>query len=142
MQVTNFFLQGPLVIYPRNSIEFGLKRLEAFSFDLHFVHAGSVIVADFLLVRALVRADILCGGFQNLAQYVAILFVQDVPDAPRRKGRGNRIGLEPPAVGVLIEVCTGRRARVHAGDIEVRDLAKGGGHAKGHDQGAGDESFE
>ena len=63
MKMANLILQGPLIVYSRNAIEFGLDRFQSFGLDLCFVHAGGVVVADLLFVITLVRANILRCGF-------------------------------------------------------------------------------
>src|SRR5262249_16154161 len=59
MKMGNLFLQRLLIIHFRDQIELCLNRFEAVGFDLRFVHAGRVVVADFLFIAALAGGCVL-----------------------------------------------------------------------------------
>src|SRR5712664_264043 len=123
-------------------IDFCLNRLEAIGLDLRLVHAAGVVIADLLLVAALTRGRVTGRGLENLAQHVAILFVQNVRDAPGRISRWDRIRRQPSAVGVLIEIGAGRRLRIHIRYVEAGALSERSRQTETYQQRTCDESFE
>ena len=74
MDATNFRQLG-LVFQPGDAVELGLQRRDAGLVDGVLIHAGGVVVADFLLHRRAVRRR-LGRLFQR------VVHGGDVPDAP------------------------------------------------------------
>ena len=68
VQTRNLVLQRFLIVYFGNAGKFRLQRLQSFGFDLRLVHAGRIIVADFLFAASFWRFGIPGGSFQYFAQ--------------------------------------------------------------------------
>ena len=124
-----------LVLDGGDAVEFGLERIESLGVGGLFVHAGAVVVADFLVDGAAIRAA--GGGFlQNSSQRDEIAFVEFGEADPLGLVGGDFRILEPVAAGVLVEV----DARV-GGLIDGLD-AEAGGHLVVRRLGEGDKGGE
>ena len=77
------------------------------------VHGQFIQVTEFLLNRT-IWISVLLKLFQNTVDALVVVLSQAVEAAITRIGRGQRIGLHPPATGILIEVI----GRTYAG-VEV-----------------------
>src|SRR5690606_12954269 len=96
-------------------------RVEAGGVDGRLVHARAVQPADLLLDGAggrLVGAGV--GGFHDPALRLQALLAQLVESAPAGAVGGDRVGGDPLAVGIGVEVPAGGNRRVEVADVEDR----------------------
>ncbi len=82
MQAADVVLQCFLIFDFRNAIKLRRQRFKSVSFYLRFIHAGCVVVADFLFAAALRGLRVFCRCFQNLMQHVAVAFIEQVRHSP------------------------------------------------------------
>ena len=121
MQVRHFVHQARLALHGVDAVKFRLQYGYAFFIDGLFIHAGSVIVTDFLLVGGAAGRRLGCL-FKNLMQHSAVVLCQLIEASPTGLVRGNRIVLQPAAAGILVKVLAGIRGLVQACKIKAGDL--------------------
>jgi hypothetical protein len=99
--------------------EHGRERLRSFGLDRGFVHARLVIAADLRFVRV-GRMRVRRGGVEDAVEHVAVRVAQRDELAVRRICGGDRMVLDPRAVGEVVEIvaCLARA-------IEFRDVEAG-----------------
>src|ERR1035438_5150313 len=123
-----------LGLYGCNAFHLGLQRCGPFFLDRALVHAGRIIVANFLLDDGALSGR-LCL-VEEVAQDVEIVFIQLVEATPSCLVRRNGIVLYPVSARILIEIDTGIDGLVDGRQVEVGDLlgklrGRGGlGHCK------------
>ncbi len=116
-----------------DAVQVGLERAEAGRIDGIGGQAACVEVADLLFVAAGGGGSVLSGGIENDAQALAVLLGQHRKGAPGRKAGGDRIFVDPAAVGVAPEILAWL-----AGGVEIRAVDPalgsllGGGQAAKH----------
>ena len=99
-------------------VELFLERRDPGRFDRGLVHAARVEIRELSLLGT--RGSRLSHRqlLQGLVQDLAVPLVQFVERAPARVVGGDRVLLEPPAVGVPVEVAARGRVRVHVSRIQ------------------------
>src|SRR6185436_6141724 len=98
--------------------------------DRSLVHAGSVVVADFLNCRRSLDSAPACL-LEDLLQLGEGLILQLRIRAPARTVGWDRVLLQPTAAGIGIEIRTRIDALVHGAEIEHGGF--GGARARGSD---------
>ena len=128
LQARDLLLERGLVAYRGDPVELSLERRDPGRLDRGLIHAARVEVGELSLLGPRRRRR--PGGelLQGLVQDLAVPLVQLVERAPARIIGGNRVLLQPSAVGVRVEVAAGRRTRIHVSRIE--SAAAGAGAAE------------
>ena len=78
-----------------DAVKFGLQGLQTFAVDLRGVHAGSVVIPNFLFAASVRGHGVLGGVFENLMEDFTVALVDLIADAPARVGGGNGIFRHP-----------------------------------------------
>ena len=106
VQVRDFFGKLRLVLQIADAVKLRLERSDPLGVDGLFIHAGGVIIPDFL--RDCVAIGRRPGRiFQNLVEDFAVALGQFLERAPSRLIGGDGVALHPAATGVLVEVHAG-----------------------------------
>src|SRR5689334_1334075 len=94
-----------------DALELGRKGLQSLLVNRRLVHARSVIIAD---LAAGLRLDALARGrlFENRGEDRGDVLVESAVTPPARLVRRDRVGLEPRAAGVSVEIGAGLDAVV------------------------------
>ncbi len=110
--------------------ELGRNGSEAVGLDRRLVHAGAVEVAELALLGSGGRGFVGGQPLEDRVQVLQVALPQLVEGSPARAVRGDRVLLQPAAVGVLVEIHAGLGAGVHVGD-DQGPRARGGGLWRG-----------
>ena len=114
---------SPFVLMAAMRSSCGSSGGRALLLDRGLVHAGRVVVADFLVHRAAlgIRRR---RRLEDLAQRRLVALGQLVEASVAGAIGGHRVALEPSAAGELVEVVAGLDGTVEGGGIEARHRAR------------------
>ena len=118
LEARDLLLERSLVVNRGDPVELSLERRDPGRLDRGLIHAAPVEVGELSLLGPRRRRR--PGGelLQGLVQDLAVPLVQLVERAPARVIGRHRVLLQPPAVGVLVEVAAGGHARIHVPGIK------------------------
>src|SRR5579883_3429141 len=110
-------------LHGANAIELRLDGSKTFAVDGFLMHAGGVVIADFLVIR--IRAGGGRGAFENLVENLAIALGEFAEPAPCRLVRRDRVVFQPGSAGVLVEVVARIGGPVDGSQIEPANGRRG-----------------